>query len=745
MADPIWIDSANLALETAPQYCGIGTHWGPWPWTGALYCALADSGVGAPPTSTLRIYKSVDSGYTWTEQDGVNRVIWKLALPGASVALRYSGSGVVHIAYCDPVAGNIRLKTFDFATDTYSAEFGAAGSPVPSLGNVVGVVCLPSGDIRVFYTLLTGGFAPIRICWAKYSAGAWGAFPNVVFTAPGPPFYTLYFAAGAMIVEPGGKLHLFYGYTTPGVWPLTISHYCHRTLTDADVLSPAQPPLYDDGGCNNRLTNAFINAVGDLKVCVSISPGGPGWFCPGVATGVPAGDAPVWTVVTVNNIPGEGEGESGFEYIVEALDGTFHIWWLLPGPFFPSQIWHAVDSGLGWGAADLWYDEAVQPPLPAIPGYDPTAGGTAYTSVTVYPNSTTYGAPFGVMLGSGGVPPPSALATPFYLAFAPAPPPPAPAPTPPARRGGQPRLAQGGTVCPNAEAAYKTPPGYQDRYYVYAYNADQLVDGLDYRQLLVQVDPNHDFIMRKVSGGPQVARTPALGPPVGRLQFYNSSMSPVSAGPLNANHYRSAAVVPELRYPAGYNITFDLYGVLRAVHVAGVSAGGVTFLSQLAFHGVKRTRGEPDTASGYRYYEKPYIYHCPFQVNWLAYSFDAAGLVTGVEPPRQFYLEITHCDFELHAIHVFTPNTGLFPGAGAGPMLVRTTLYDQNERACSNIPLWGNYLADNAPDSFGNVITPPLLYRVGSRLMVDIHSLCLLADLPYNLEIDLVGIRRPRC
>jgi hypothetical protein len=305
-------------------------------------------------------------------------------------------------------------------------------------------------------------------------------------------------------------------------------------------------------------------------------------------------------------------------------------------------------------------------------------------------------------------------------------------------------------MCPTPDQLYRTPPGYQDRYFVYAYNADALVDSIapatsDYRGLSIQVEASSDFIMRKVSGAPQVLRTcPFLAPPPeGRIQLCNPAGAYVSGAPLNANHYRSAAVVPELRYPAGSSIVFDLYGVLRAAHVAGVSAGGVTFLSQLAFHGVKRARGRPDTESRYRYYEKLFIYHFPIAINWLAYIFDAAGLVAGIEPARTFNLEVNNSDFELHQIIVTVTNTGGIPAAGA--TLAYMTLYDQNSRATSNVPLWMNFLEANSPDSFGNVITPPLLYRVGSYITFDIYSRCLALDLPLNLDIDFVGVRRLPC
>jgi hypothetical protein len=303
------------------------------------------------------------------------------------------------------------------------------------------------------------------------------------------------------------------------------------------------------------------------------------------------------------------------------------------------------------------------------------------------------------------------------------------------------------------EDQYRTPPGYYDRFFVYAYNADALVDSIapatsDYRGLSVQIEASSDFIMRKVSGAPQVVMPcpPLAPPPVGRVQLYNSVGAKVSGDPLNANHYRSSAVVPELRYPAGSAIVFDLYGVLRAVHLAGASAGGVTFLSQLAFHGVERARGRADTESSYRYYEKPYIYHFPLVIDWTAYVFDAAGLVVGVRPPHQFYLEVNNSDFELHQIVVTVTNTGAIPwAAGTGSTLAYMMLYDQNNRACSNVPLWMNFLEANSPDSFGNVITPPLLYRVGSYITFDIHSRCLALDLPLNLDIDFVGVRRLPC
>jgi hypothetical protein len=131
-------------------------------------------------------------------------------------------------------------------------------------------------------------------------------------------------------------------------------------------------------------------------------------------------------------------------------------------------------------------------------------------------------------------------------------------------------------------------------------------------------------------------------------------------------------------------------------------------------------------------------------IDWRAYS--PAGLFAGAAPPHRFYLPIDHCDFELHQIAVTVTGTGTVPAIGT---LAYMMLYDQNSRGCSNAPLWMNYLETNAPDSFGTVITPPLLYRTGSQIMFDITSKCLLSigapDLPLNLDIDFAGVRRLPC
>jgi hypothetical protein len=282
---------------------------------------------------------------------------------------------------------------------------------------------------------------------------------------------------------------------------------------------------------------------------------------------------------------------------------------------------------------------------------------------------------------------------------------------------------------------YETPPGYRDQWFTYAYDADALADGANYNGLVVPIEADADFIVRRISGGPQVLS--AAVPPPGQMRVYDRLSAAHSSAPVYNTFYRSVAVVPERLYPAGGAIPFDLFSVLRSSNIDPVT-GTPAFNAQLAFQGVRRRRGQPED-SLYSYYEKPFIYRQVITVDWENWLI-VAGVAIAPNPPRQFYLPIQDYDFELHLLRAFRADSGGLPGTWA-----KVSLYDQNQRSLSNLPLWCDFLEYNAPNSFGAVFSPPLLYRVNTQLKLDLYSLYWAWQLPSVIEFDWCGVQRIPC
>lgn len=284
------------------------------------------------------------------------------------------------------------------------------------------------------------------------------------------------------------------------------------------------------------------------------------------------------------------------------------------------------------------------------------------------------------------------------------------------------------------EGQYRTPPGLEDRSWIYAYDANALADGADYRELVVPLEPGSDFLLRKVSGPLSV-----LGAATSRFQLRDNLGQETFSRPMAPAGAWSMAVVPEVRYAAGGAISFDLWNVLRNAYTL---LGVTIFRAELAFHGVRRRRATSVQAEARCYQEKPFTYRYPVTINWPCYTYDAFGVPTGFEPPRRFSQVVDNLDFELYAINCLNLTPGAPPAPPASPYIM---LYDANGRATSNIPVNINYV-QNLPAGFlgavGSAFSPPILYPVGSEIVFDLYSKYFVADLPLALDLYFIGVRR---
>lgn len=268
---------------------------------------------------------------------------------------------------------------------------------------------------------------------------------------------------------------------------------------------------------------------------------------------------------------------------------------------------------------------------------------------------------------------------------------------------------------------YQTPGGCWDQPRIYAYDADALIDGVDQLNLDLETQADAEFILRKIDGAGLV-----VNPVTGRILLRDWLGQPTSRRPLSAGLLRSTAVLPERHFPPGSGIGFDLYTVLRASNVVGPNT---TFLSQLAFQGLHRRKGQPlDSRYGYR--QKPFIYTVPLLVNWLWLTLPNYQL--GIVP-------VNNRDFELNAIRLYVANSGAIPGPG---VLLKMQLYDCFERPLANVPILMDYWMENSEVFVGNALCAPLLYPVGSEIRYQITSLALAGQVPLNYELEFVGMQR---
>ena len=282
-------------------------------------------------------------------------------------------------------------------------------------------------------------------------------------------------------------------------------------------------------------------------------------------------------------------------------------------------------------------------------------------------------------------------------------------------------------------AEYKAPAGYYDLPYIHVYNADALIDGINYSHINVGIaDDFAGFALRQIMGANKLAA---------RVQF-RDSFAPLTGASNGFVMPRTYPIAPE-RYivPAGM-LNMDLFTVFRENRAN--PPGAPIFFAQIAFQGVRRYLGSAEYPgpSEYKYVERPFTYIQSIVVNW-----------TGVDTqPRKFSFPIIEgCDFELQRITIVRTSQGNGQGGqvptNAIPNCeIKLQLFDQFGKQLSNAPVLDVYLNDAASGTihFYNPVfpVPAVLYKRQSFLRFEVTSLLTAALLNSNYDICFHGVRR---
>lgn len=253
-----------------------------------------------------------------------------------------------------------------------------------------------------------------------------------------------------------------------------------------------------------------------------------------------------------------------------------------------------------------------------------------------------------------------------------------------------------------ASLAYKTPDGFVDIPYFYMYDAKSLANGSNQQNLVVNIDQDTDFVMRRVVGMNLCVNANATGMfqvrDKSQLQFFQTPIRPGLVYPSTVAISGSWPVMPEKIYPAGSQIGFDLYGVLRHINVATPTI----FRSQLGFHGVRRFRQGAIWVhnTDYAYHELPYTYQYPLTIDWGHWTDGTNGIVNNT---RSFGVQILETDFELCAIGVTYAD-----GTQVNGTDFQMSLYDPSGSVrLSNLPVNVNYWNLNPVDNvYGSPVFP---------------------------------------
>lgn len=275
--------------------------------------------------------------------------------------------------------------------------------------------------------------------------------------------------------------------------------------------------------------------------------------------------------------------------------------------------------------------------------------------------------------------------------------------------------------------------------FIYAYNTDDLTAGQNYENVIINLQSDAPFVARALNIDSDEADIVTVEPgnvrAMDSYRMYGPTGNYLSSRPETMGRM----FVPEIEYPAGGQIRFDLYGVLKP---ANYNDDPVvlppTYKGQFLVQGVKRFPYDP-IDSPYQYKRRWYLYRQDITIDWTG---RVGPTFANWAAPRTWAIEIRDFDFELHRIYLDEQALGLF----------KYTLYDSAQNALSNVPVidalsltYGYYQR-----SAIGFPTPHLLYRVGSQIKIDIYSLLTPAgtgnpaysEVPQTLRLYFQGCQR---
>jgi len=332
---------------------------GPFEASGALYLVTIET----TPANAIHVWKSSDSGSTWTLKDSANQ-------PGAT-GLGYDVLLIGTVLYIAPISNpgtaTFGVIAFDTATDTY-------GALVPSgytmQGQKIRIAALSDNSITLFYQK-----PDTSLKFTTFAAGVFGV--EVAFAAAGSQ------SVRSLVADAGDVLHAFWSKAVAGTTTLN-----HTTITAGVVGAPqavhaaAGFPFF----VNAQRSNAAVWTIEDKLVFPSSLDDGT---LAGVWVGTPIA-APVWSFELVDDIDWTGAGfpsETDAETFLFVSGGVLYAFWIAldysDGPIIDREYFKSND-GSGWSAPTIYYDAVTDPQV-----FDPVADADQFIHFTNFTKLTS--------------------------------------------------------------------------------------------------------------------------------------------------------------------------------------------------------------------------------------------------------------------------------------------------------------------------------------------------------------------
>lgn len=277
-----------------------------------------------------------------------------------------------------------------------------------------------------------------------------------------------------------------------------------------------------------------------------------------------------------------------------------------------------------------------------------------------------------------------------------------------------------------------------DRPFIYVFDADTsgpsggtLTNGATYKNLTIPINRDAPFLARRMSGRSLIGN---------QIQLYDRTGNYVSSDPFATPP--DYPLIPEMLYDPASQIRFDLIGADAATASRAYGVGGSVnnYWTQLIFQGVKRFRDLNPYLTPYRYFDKVYSYTLDCAI---PYTGRLASAFTAPSTPTRFSLEVRDFDFELYSISLQVDlNNAVVQQSDT---FFKLMLYDQYQNQLFSAPVLDSFL--NYTGAVNNSVfpSPPLVYPVGSQIVVDVYSLLIAAQVPATLTLTFTGVQRISC
>lgn len=277
-----------------------------------------------------------------------------------------------------------------------------------------------------------------------------------------------------------------------------------------------------------------------------------------------------------------------------------------------------------------------------------------------------------------------------------------------------------------------------DRPFIYVFDADTagasggtLTNAADYKNVTIPVNRDAPFLARRMSGRSLIGN---------QIQLYDRTGNYVSSDPFATP--ADYPLIPEMLYDPASQIRFDLIGAdaATASRAYGVANSINNYWTQLIFQGVKRFRDLNAYLTPYRYFDKVYQYALDCSI---PYTGRLAAAYTAPSTPTRFSIEVRDFDFELYSISLQADLANA--AIQQSDTFFKLMLFDQYANQLFSAPVLDSFL--NSTGAVNNSVfpSPPLVYPVGSQIVVDVYSLLIAAQVTATLTITFTGVQRIAC